>query len=229
MELTLTNLFKAGESGLGYAKFMGTPLGIARTLCGLASHLPATAVLSERVNKRVDFFTGPSEMAALALDAFALVRCCWVTEKQPQMNEWGLSIVKKGCDTLRWLDKFHFIEVASSCVRQVEGMGLLTDLMSSSLQLREEKDFVISIPRFLKASLLIFVYLTDDKRVKIVATVFGVVADGYSFYKRARTFSFDFRTLNIAPFQVCQIITSIALACIAYYLLEIRILSKTLD
>jgi hypothetical protein len=233
MELTLNNLFKVGESSLGFVKSLGTPLSIAGTACGLASHISYLAGFSEKANRRVDLFNGCSETAALVLDVVTLRRSFWNLDR---MSEYGLSVVKKSCDTLRWLDRFNFITLESFSLSRLEGLGLISDVMSASLRLWQEEgptppadaDYIVSVPKFLKASLLIYVYLTDDKRVKIVATVIGVLTDSYGFYKRARSFSFDFRALNISPSQVYKIISLTAAASVAYYVLEITYLTKAL-
>ncbi|HUD02284.1 MAG TPA: hypothetical protein VMR37_08135 [Rhabdochlamydiaceae bacterium] len=218
---------------MGFVKSFGTPLGVARTVCGLASNISCLAGFSEKANKRVDLFNGCSETAALILDVITLRRSFWNLET---MSECGLSVVKKSCDTLRWLDRFNFITLESFSLSRLEGLGLISDVMSTSLRLWQEEgpnppmdaDYISSVPKFLKASLLVYVYLTDDQRVKIVASVIGVATDGYSFYKRARSFSFDFRAINIAPSQAYKIISLIAAASLAYYVLEITYLTKAL-
>lgn len=224
MEINLTHLLKSGESGLGLIKSFSTPLDIAKTASGIASNFSYTAGFSKKADKRLYFASGPSEVAALAIDALALSRCGLSSETA----KLGLSLFKRSCDSIKWLERFQFIAIASPSLGHVEGVGLLSDVMSASLRLWQEwgpnppkdKDFIISIPNFLKASLLFYVYLTDNKKVKIVATVVGMMGDGYSFYKRSRTFSFDYRNISLSPTQACQIITSIALACLGFCVLE---------
>ncbi len=227
MELGITRILKAGESGLGFVKSMDMPLGIAKTVCGIGSAFSYTSDLSQKVQKRVNLALGPPDFAALALDTLELARSLNVPEIPiAKVSELALSILKKSCDILGWLQNYSLITLESSVLWRLEGVAILSGLTKDSLRLWQElgpnppsdRDLMIIIPKVLKSSLSLYAYVADDKRVKIVTAGLGLMGDGYSFYKRCA--SMNPRTWTVKREHVYQIISSIALAGLAYYAFE---------
>ncbi len=232
MDLTLHRLLSIGESGLGLVKSLGTPIGVSKTVCGLGSKISYISAWSEKNVKALDFISGPPEIAALAVEGLNLIRCLVnqqsLSSQAGKITELALSILKKVCETLKWMEKYSLVSLEAASLGRLDGIMAVSELLSTSLSLRQElgdtpptdKDLYLSLPKVLKASLLIYVYLFDNKSVKMVAAGIGVAIDGYSLYKRSQEISFNPKNWHLTHLQIYQIITSIALAGIALYAIQ---------
>lgn len=244
MNLTLSNILNASEAGVRHLKFLGDPIGVAKTACGLASHLSATADFSEKVLKRLHWAEGPPEVASLLVDSLALGRIflgqeAFLRTSAVKISELGVSILKKCCEIIKWLEQRHLLAVNGPLLGRIEGMSTLCDVMSSSLELWEnwyaklpaERQLLISTCKVCKSYLLIYAYLTDNKEVnsyiKMLANGFGVVGDGYALTQRAQKISYEPRDWNIALPSLRQAITLIVLSCLAIYIIEKRVESDS--
>ncbi len=234
--MELGYLLQIGESGLGGVKSIGMPLGLAKTACGIGTVFSYTHDWSQKNAKRVGLVLGLPDFAALALDTLELARSLRLPEIQAaRVSELALSILKKSCDLLQWLAQYRFLALEPQVLRGLEGASILSDLTSASASLWQDlgptppptdRDLFVSISKVLKSSLLLYVYVADDQRVKVVATGIGIVGDGYSLYQRCRTMSP--RTWTITQAHVYQIISSISLAALAYYGFEKGLFSENL-
>jgi hypothetical protein len=221
------SLLQAGESSLRYVKSLGMPLGLAKKSCRIGVVLPYIGVSSQGVLKAVKIARVPSDFSALALDTLKLTRSFTApTVDTEKMRKQALSILKRGCDMLKWLEKYRFIALESALLECLEGMATLRSLTKASMRLWQglgsaERNLV-SISKVLKSSLLLCSYLTDDKRVKVAIRGIGLMNDGYFLYQQCHTL--PPRTITRA--QICQIISSIALAALALYGIEKGIFQK---
>lgn len=229
------DLLKVGETGLEYVKAVGTPLGIAKTVCGIGTAFSYTHDWSQKNLKRISLAFGPPDYAALVLETLELQRTLRLPEvSSAKISKLALSILKRSCDFLLWFTQYRFITLKTPVLRGLEGVSILSDLTSASTSLWQElgptppadKDLFLSISKVLKVSLLLYVYVADDQRVKVVATGIGIAGDGYSLYQRCRTM--NPRTWTITQTQVCQIISSAALAGLTYYAFEKGMFSEVL-
>ena len=121
---------------------------------------------------------------------------------------------------LRWLEQYHFITMEATLLGRLEGVDVLTDLTKASMHLWKSlgstDQNLVTISKVLKSSLLIYSYLTDDKRVNVVIKGIGLLNDGYFLYQQCSTLKLQ----TITRAQVCQIISSIALTALALYGIE---------
>jgi hypothetical protein len=227
MEISLTRLLNMGESGLEYVKSFDMPLGRVKKSCQIGSYFSSTSELSQNFLNKIHWASGPPDIAALVLDALDLVRSLKAPEIESAIvGEIALSILEKSCDVFEWLHTYSFITLESTVLWRLEGIGILSDLAASSIRLWQDlgptplpdRDLIISISKVFKTSLLLYAYVTDDKRVKLITMGIGLMGDGYSLYKHRRTF--DPSTWTVTQAEVCQVITSIALAGLAYYVIE---------
>jgi hypothetical protein len=219
------DLLKAGELGLGYVKSLGMPLSFAKKACGIGSAFSYTKDLSQKVRKTVKIAVGSSNFSALALDTLKLIRSCNFPNLDPvEISKLALSVLKKGCSMLKWLEAYRFIPLESALLGRINGAAILSDLTKASMRLgqavgRADRDLVLlSISKVLKSSLLLYSYLADDKRVKVVIKGIGFMSSGYCLYQKCR--DRKPREWTITRRQVCQIISSIALAALAFYGVE---------
>jgi hypothetical protein len=219
--MDLGSLLQVGESTLGYVKSVGMPLGFAKKGCGIGSVFPYTAGLSQRISQAIKIAKAPSSFSSLALDSLKLARSFYApiidTKK---MSKLALSILKRGCDLLRWLEKYHFITLEATLLGHLDGIAILRDLTKASLLLwksiGDANQNLVSISKILKSSLLIYSYLADDKRVKVVIKGIGLMNNGYFLYQQCNTL----KSQTISRAQLCQIISSIALAALALYVIK---------
>jgi hypothetical protein len=215
MDLSLTHLLGMGQSALGFVKSFDMPLGCVKKACQAGSFFSATTELSQEVLKSVRLAIGPSDIATLALKALALARS-WKTPEA----ELVLSIFQKSCDVGKWLHHLHLVP----SLGRFEVVGILSDLSIHSLHFwedrgphpKEGRSLIITISKIFKACLLLYIYVTDDKRVKVIAEGIGVLGDGYSLFQKGR----DYRTWQISQVQICQIIISLSAACLTLYVIE---------
>ncbi len=227
MELGLANLLKAGESGLGYVQSASVPLARIKTACRMGSAFSYTSDWSRKTLKRVDLAFGPPDFAALALDTLELTRSLRLPEIQvAKVRELALSILKDSCELLQWLAEYSFITLEYPVLRRLEGVALLSDLTNASARLwedlgatpPEDRDLFVSISKVLKVSLLLYAYVADDQGVKVVAKGIGIARDYYKLYHKRQTL--DPRNWKFTQDQLSQIISSIAIASLAYYAFE---------
>lgn len=283
--MDLGSLLQAGESSLCYVKSIKRPLGFAKKACGIGAVFPYTDGLSQRALKAVKIAKAPSNFSALALDTISLARSLYApiidTKK---ISKLALSILKRGCGMLKWLEKYHFITLESALLGRLEGIVIFRDLTEDSMRLWKDlgaaatpvdrnrviasisnvlkssllfyahlsddkrvkkvakgidvlsdlheasarlwqdlgpdvpvdRDLVLSISMFVKSSLSIYSYLTDDKSVKFVIKGIGLMNDGYCLYQQCSTL----KSQTITRIHICQILTSIALAALALYGIE---------
>ncbi|HEY5235561.1 MAG TPA: hypothetical protein VIJ14_05240, partial [Rhabdochlamydiaceae bacterium] len=199
----------------------------AKTACEIGSAFSYTADFSQKAIKRIKLAVGPSDFSSLALDTLNLARSLNVPKLDTaEISKIALSVLKRSCDMLRWLERHSFIALESTLLGRLEGVAILSDLTSASVRLWQDlgptppadRDLLLSISKVLGASLLLYAYVADDKRVKVVTTGIGIMGDGYCLYYRCCTM--DPRSWTITREQVCQIISSIALASLAFYALE---------
>ena len=215
MDLSLTHLLSMGELALGFVKSFDMPLGYVKKACQVGSYLSATSTMSQEALKSVRLAIGPSDIATLALKALALARS-WETPEA----ELVLSIFQKSCDVGKWLHHLNLVPLWG----RFEVVGILSDSAIHSLHLwedlgphpREGRSLIITISKIVKSSLLLYIYVTDDKRVKVIAEGIGILGDGYSLYKKGR----DYRTWQVSQAQICQIIISLVSTCLALYAIE---------
>lgn len=223
--MDLGSLLQAGESSLCYVKSIKRPLGLAKKACGIGAVFPYTDGLSQRALKAVKIAKAPSNFSAFALDTLSLARSFYApiidTKK---ISKLALSILKRGCGMLKWLEKYHFITLESALLGRLEGMVILSDLTKSSMRLWKDLGAadrnlaLLSISKVLKSSLLLYSYLADDQRVKIVLKGIEFMNDGYFLYQQCCTNPGDQQCCTnpgdwtITREQVCQIITLFALA-----------------
>lgn len=229
------DLLKAGESSLGFVKSLGMPLGLGKTASGIGSVFSYTSDLSQKVLKSVKIAVGPSHFSSLALDTLNLARSLNVPKPDAaSISNLALSVLKKGCGMLRWLERYRFIALESGLLGHVEGIVVLSDLAKASCRLWQDLgtarpagsttdgDLVLPISKALKCSLLLYAYLSGDKRVKIIKKGIGLMSNGYSLYQKCPTMKplGNPREWTITREQICQIISSIALAALALYGIE---------
>ncbi len=201
------------------------PLSHAKTVCGIGSAFSYTGALSQKVLKRVKIAAVPSDFSALALDTLNLARFFYAPERDPEkISKLALSILKRGYGVLRWLEEYRFIALESTLLGRLGGLAILGDLTKASMRLWQalrcaDRDRVLlSSSKVLKSSLLLYSYLADDKRVKVVTKGIGLMSCGYTFYQQSHTM--NPRTWTITRTQLRQIISSIALAALAFYGIE---------
>lgn len=239
MNLTLSNILNASETGVRHLKSLSDPIGVAKTICGLGSHLSFTADLSQKVLKRLNWAEGPPEVAALMADSLAVGHLLWekpVTLTAARISELAIAILKRCCDIVKWLEQRHLLVVESSLLGRLEGIGSLCDVMSSSLDLWQnvyakpssERQLLISICRVFKSYFLFYVYLSDNKEVKLVANGLGVIADGYALAQRIQKISYKPKEWNIALPSFGQVIILTAVASLAIYIIEKKVDSEIL-
>ncbi len=219
--MDLGSLLQVGESSLGYVKSLRRPLGFAKKACGIGSVFPYTDGLSQRVLKAVKIARAPSNFSALALDTLSLARSFYApTIDTKKMSKLALSILKRSCNMLRWLDKYHLITLDATLLGHLEKVTILRNLTKASIRLWQglkATDLnLVTISKVLKSSLLLYSYLADDKRVKVVIKGIGLMNNGYFLYQQCSTL----KSQTITRVQFCQIITSIALAALALYGIE---------
>lgn len=283
--MDLGSLLQAGESSLCYIKSIRKPLGLAKKACGIGAVFPYTDGLSQRALKAVKIAKAPSNFSAFALDTLHLARSFYAPIiDTKEISKLALSILERGCDMLKWLEKYHFITLGSALLRRLEGVVIFRDLTEASMCLWKDlggaatlvdrnlviasisnvlksslllysnladgkrvkdavkgidvlrdlhkasvrlwqdlgsvvpvdRDLVVSISKVVKSSLSIYLYLTDDKRVKFVIKGIGLMNDGYFLYHQCSTL----KSQTITRVHIYQIITSIALAALALYGVE---------
>jgi hypothetical protein len=229
------DLLKAGESSLRFVKSLGMPLGHAKTASRIGFAFSYTAGLSHKVLKSVKIAVGPSDFSALALDTLNLARSFNVPKlNTEEISKLALSVLKKGCVMLRWVERYRFIALESALLGCLERAVALNNLAKAFLRLLQDLgparpvgsaadgDLVVSVSKILKFSLLLYAYLFDDKRVKVVTKGIRLIGNGYSLCQKYRTMKplGNPREWTITWEQMCQIISSVALAALALYGIE---------
>jgi len=215
MDLSLTYLLSMGQSALGFVKSFEMPLGCVKKACQAGSYFSATSAMSQDVLKSVRLAIGPSDIATLALKTLALA-ASWKTPEA----ELALSILQKSCDVGKWLHHLNLVPLWG----RLEGVGIICDQTIHSLHLwedlgphpREGRSLIITISKVFKSSLLLYIYVTDDKRFKVIAEGVGILGDAYGLYKQCQ----DYRNWQVSQARVCQIIISLMATCLALYSIE---------
>jgi hypothetical protein len=233
MELDITRLLNAGASGLSFVKTIDWPLSLAKTVCNLGSAFSYTGKGSQKILKSVNLALAPADFAAFALDTFELGLYLNGTQiPVTRACQLAFSNLKKSCDMVAWLQQYRFIALESSIRLRLEGSAILSGFLKDSIRLWEDlgthppsdRDLIVSIPKVLKSSLLLYAYLADDKRVKTINTGLGLCGDVYSLYRRCGTI--NPHTWTVTKEQICQTITLISVASLVYYMLEKGFISE---
>jgi hypothetical protein len=232
------NLTQVLDTGLGALKSLSGPIGVLKTACNLSAHVPPVSGLGQKLLKRVNWAEGPPEIAALMVDALALSRLFYqkgLSASAAKITELAVSVLKKICTILQWLEQRHLVAVEPSTLGPIQGVSALCDVASSSLELLQNLDapladrqLLVPACKCIKAFLVFYMYQSDNKQLNIVATGLGVVADGYTLFQKCRKVPLNSKDWKIAVPPVYQIISIAALVGLALYFIEKKVESENL-
>lgn len=214
---------------LSNIKSFNAPLGHAKTACELGLRIPSVRSISKKASKRLAWISGPLNAVSLVADRRALFSSSGI-----KTTELSLSILKKGCEVTRWANWCGVIALDVSFDHSLKGMSSLTTLAKASLRLWKDlqadpsnRRLASSVPKFLNASLLLCVYVVDNKTVKFYlrTIVIGieVIRSGYSFYLSSKKITYNPAEWSLSSAQARKVISSIAFTCIAFYVIEINV------
>ena len=219
-------------------KYIHLPLRIAKTTCRVGAWIPLTSDLSSQVTKRVKWISGSFDAVALVAGVVALGR---VQSSQPVKGiKGGLATLKKGCDIILWTNWSGMVVLNEAAKYEIKNFKSYLGMAKYSVQLWNDivvapykGNLVATVPKFLKASLLLIVQVSDNKRVKIYVklAVKGLDAfySGYKLYQKYQKIDYEALQRGLLTVEIYKVISSIAFTALTLYVVEINIDFNSLD
>jgi hypothetical protein len=227
----VSRVLNATAAGAKSIKSFNGPVGFAKTACSLGLWIPQAQALSARASKRISFISGTFEAVSLAGRIATFIEGLFSTSEK--MGKWGLSILKKGCEVTLWADWCGIVHLEESTKNSMKGASSIIGVVKSSISLwndyhadSKDRNWSVSVPKFLTSSLLVVAHLTDSQKVrnyvKLAAKAFEGVCFGYRLYNKG--ISYNPAHWSISLRRLCKVISLISVSAIGFYVLE-----KTID